>query len=388
MTDPVVKDGALRHAPQGDDAGPTPAANSHRFATLGEIYECAREQLAPDVWEVLDGGAGDEQSLRDNIAALARWSFRPRYLSGITDSDTRITFLGLDLAFPVLTAPIGGDGMYHVRGQCAIAEATAAARIVPIVSEASPFALETVAEVSSGPKIMQLMAWGEPDQFLALARRAVLAGYSALCVTIDCPTLGWRERPMVRRFTTPRQQWDGNYPQAMDSAADRLAAGTGSGWTWETLSHVRTQIDVPLLVKGVLTAADAEAAVAAGADGVVVSNHGGRQLDCLPATLDQLPEVVEAVGGRAQVALDGGIRRGTDVLKALALGADVVCVGRLTAMALAAGGGPGVLTALSLLRAEFERSMLLAGRRTVADVDRSVVQPRLSGNGISQAYEE
>jgi isopentenyl diphosphate isomerase/L-lactate dehydrogenase-like FMN-dependent dehydrogenase len=383
-----VKDYDLTQVPHGDNARPTAAANSQQFVTLSEIYESAREQLAPDVWEVLDGGAGDEQSLRDNIAALARWSFRPRYLSGVTESDPRTTFLGLDLAFPVVTAPIGGDGLFHVRGQCAIAEATAAAGIVPIVSEASPFPLETVAESSSGPKIMQLMAWGEPDQFLALARRAIEAGYSALCVTIDCPTLGWRERPMERRFTTPKQQWGGNYSQAMDSAADRLMAGTGSDWTWETLAQVRSQIDVPLLAKGVMTAEDAEAAVAAGADGVVVSNHGGRQLDCLPATLDQLPEVVEAVGGRAGVALDGGIRRGTDVLKALALGADVVCIGRLTAMALVAGGGAGVLTALSLLRAEFERSMLLAGRRTIADVDRSVVQPRLSGNGVSHACKE
>jgi isopentenyl diphosphate isomerase/L-lactate dehydrogenase-like FMN-dependent dehydrogenase len=380
-----VKDSDLMHGP---DAGLAPAANSRQFATLGEIYRSAREQLTPDLWEFLDGGAGDERSLHDNIAALARWSFRPRYLSGATEADPRTTFLGLDLAFPVVTAPIGGDGLFHARGQCAIAEATAAAGIVPIVSEASPFALETVAEASSGPKIMQLMAWRKPDQFLALARRAVDAGYSALCVTIDCPTLGWRERQMERRFTTPKQQWDGNYWQTGESAADRLMAGTGSDWTWETLAKVRSEIDIPLVAKGVMTAEDAEAAVAAGADGVVVSNHGGRQLDCLPATLDQLPEVVEAVGGRAQVALDGGIRRGTDVLKAVALGADVVCVGRLTAMALVAGGGAGVLTALSLLRAEFERSMLLAGRRTIADVDRSVVQPRLSGNGVSQAYKE
>jgi 4-hydroxymandelate oxidase len=384
-----MKDFELTHVPYDDNTCPTLAANSQEFVTLAEIYRSAREQLTPDVWAFLDGGAGGEQSLRDNIAALARWSVRPRYLSGVTESDPRTTFLGLDLAFPAMTAPIGGDGLFHVRGQCAIAEAAAAAGIVPIVSEASPFALETVAESSSGPKIMQLMAWGEPEQFLALARRAVEAGYSALCVTVDCPTLGWREGPMERRFTIPKRQWGGNYPQATDLAADRLMAGTGSDWTWETLAQVRSQIDVPVLAKGVMTAEDAEAAVAAGADGVVVSNHGGRQLDCLPATIDQLPEVVAAVGGRAHVALDGGIRRGTDVLKALALGAEVVCLGRLTAMALVAGGGAGVLTALSLLRAEFERSMLLAGRRTIADVDLSVVQPRLSGNGVGgRAYKE
>jgi 4-hydroxymandelate oxidase len=193
---------------------------------------------------------------------------------------------------------------------------------------------------------------------------------------------------MVRRYTVPSQQWGGNHPEAADTAANRLVAGIGSDWTWETLARVRAQVDLPMLAKGVLTAEDAEAAVAAGMDGVVVSNHGGRQLDCLPATLDQLPEVVEAVGGQVPVALDGGIRRGADVLKALALGADVVCVGRLTAMALVAGGRAGVSAALGLLRAEHERSMLLAGRRATADVDRSVLQPRPSGNVISQADKE
>ncbi|MFJ8958972.1 alpha-hydroxy acid oxidase [Lentzea sp. NPDC102401] len=352
------------------------AATSRRFATLGEIYECARDQLSPDAWAVLDGGAGAEQSLHDNTAALAQWSFRPRYLSGVTELDTSTSFLGIELAFPVLTSPIGGDGLFHERGQCEIASATSMAAIAPIVSEASPFPLETVAKASDGPKIMQLHAWGEPDEFLAFARRAALAGYSALCVTIDCPTLGWRERPMTRRFDTPAQQWSGNYGAAGGSAADRLRSGTGSDWTWETLAGVRSRVDLPMLVKGVLTAEDAEAAVAAGMDAVMVSNHGGRQLDCLPATIVQLPEVVTAIRGRVPVAVDGGIRRGTDVLKALALGADVVLVGRPIAMALAADGANGVYTALTLLRAEFERSMLLAGRRTIADLDRSVVQPR------------
>lgn len=361
------------------DAGPDSGDDS--FATLSQIYARARARLPSDVWEILDGGAGEEQSLRDNVAALARWSFRPRYLSGVTSSDPRTSFLGLDLAFPVLTAPIGGDGMFHPRGQHAIVAATAAAGIVPIVSEASPFALESVARSSAGLKIMQLMAWGEPEQFLGLARRAAVAGYVGLCVTIDCPTLGWRERPMTSRFATPKHQWSGNYPHELGSAADRLVDGTGSDWTWETFAEVRSQVDLPVMAKGVLTAEDATAAVAAGADAVVVSNHGGRQLDCLPATLDVLPEVVEAVAGKAEIALDGGIRRGTDVLKAMALGADVVLVGRLTAMALAAGGDRAVAVALHLLRAELERSMLLAGRHSVAEVDRSVVQPRRPAHG-------
>ncbi|MDI5971781.1 alpha-hydroxy acid oxidase [Streptomyces sp. SL13] len=350
-----------------------------RFATLEEIYARARERLDADTWAVLDGGAGVEQSLRDNLAALSRWSFRPKYLSGVTELVTGTTFLGIDLAFPVLTAPIGGDGMFHERGQCEIAAATAMAGIAPVVSEASRFSLETVAAAGDGPKIMQLHAWGEPEEFLALAHRACQAGYSALCVTIDCPTLGWRERTMTRRFVTPQEQWSGNYGADATSAANRLVSGSGSDWTWETLSQVRQRLDVPMLVKGVLTGEDAELAVAAGVDGIVVSNHGGRQLDCLPGTVDQLPEVVETVRGRVPVAVDGGIRRGADVLKALALGADVVLVGRLTAMALAAGGAAGVYAALSLLRAEFERSMLLAGRRALKDLDRSVVQPRAGG---------
>lgn len=347
-----------------------------RFATLEEVYARARERLDPDAWAVLDGGAGVEQSLRDNLAALGRWSFRPKYLSGVTELVTRTSFLGIDLTFPVLTAPIGGDGLFHERGQCEIAAATAMAGIAPVVSEASRFSLETVAAASDGPKIMQLHSWGKPDEFLALAQRASKAGYAALCVTIDCPTLGWRERIMTRRFAIPEEHWSGNYSGIDHSAADRLVSGSGSDWTWETLSQVRAQVELPMLIKGIMTAEDAELAVSAGADALVVSNHGGRQLDCLPATLDQLPEVVDRVRGRVPVAVDGGIRRGADVLKALALGADVVMVGRLTAMALAAGGAAGVYAALCLLRAEFERSMLLSGRRALKDLDRSVVQPR------------
>lgn len=353
----------------------TGGAAAERFATLEEIYACARERLDADKWAVLDGGAGAEQSLQDNLVALRRWSFRPRYLSGITKLDAGTTFLGIDLAFPVLTAPIGSDGVFHERGQCEIATATAMAGIAPVVSEASRFSLEVVAAASDGPKIMQLHAWGEPEEFLALAGRAAGAGYSALCVTIDCPTLGWRERIMEQRFKIPPEQWSGN-SGGDGSAADRLMSGFGSDWTWSTIADVRSQLGVPLLVKGILTAEQAELAIAAGADGILVSNHGGRQLDCLPGTVDQLPEVAAAVRGRVPIAVDGGIRRGTDVLTALALGADVVLVGRLTAMALAAGGAAGVYAALSLLRAEFERSMLLAGRRTLAEVDRSVVQPR------------
>lgn len=351
-------------------------ASGERFATLQEIYTRAREQLSEDAWAVLDGGAGAEQSLRDNVAALSRWSFRPRYLSGVTDPVVSTKFLGIDLSFPVMTSPIGGDGMFHERGQCEIAAATAMAGIAPVVSEASRFPMETVAATSDGPKIMQLHSWGYPDDFLKLARRAQSAGYAAICVTVDCPTLGWRERPMRRHFTTPAEQWSGNYGDFAASAADRLVSGTGSSWTWDTLAQVRSQLDCPLLVKGVLTAEDAELAVSARVDGIVVSNHGGRQLDCLPAPIDQLPEVVDAVAGRAAVAVDGGIRRGADVLKALALGADVVLVGRLTAMSIAADGAAGLYAALRLLRQEFERSMLLAGRGTLADLNRSVLQRR------------
>jgi isopentenyl diphosphate isomerase/L-lactate dehydrogenase-like FMN-dependent dehydrogenase len=352
------------------------ASLPERFATLEEIYAHARECLDPDVWAVLDGGAGAEQTLHDNIAALNRWCLRPRYLSGVTESSTSTTFLGIDLSFPVLTAPIGGDGLYHERGQCEIAVATAMAGIAQVVSEASRFSLAAVAAAADGPKLMQLHAWGEPEEFLALAQQARRAGYLAVCVTIDCPTLGWRERPMTRRFRTPLEQWSGNCTGPDPAAARRLTSGAGSDWTWETLGKVRQRLEIPMLVKGILTAEDAELALAAGADAIVVSNHGGRQLDCVPATVDQLPEVVDAVRGRVPVAMDGGIRRGVDVLKALALGADVVLVGRLTAMALAAGGAAGVYAALSLLRAELERSMLLAGRRTVKDLDRSMVQPR------------
>lgn len=354
---------------------------SRRYTTLGEIFSRAKDRLDADAWAVLDGGAGEEQTLHDNVAAFGRWSFRPSTLSGVTRVDTTTSLLGIDLAFPILTAPIGGDRLFHERGQCEIVAATARAGIAPVVSEASAFPLERIADASDGPKLMQVHAWGSPEEFIGLADRSKAAGYRALCVTIDCPTLGWRERPIVRRFDT-LEMWNANHSDG--SAAERLVSGIGSAWTWETLTRVREDVSLPMLVKGVLTAEDADAAIKAGVDGVIVSNHGGRQLDCVPASLDQLPEVVAAVRGRVPVVVDGGIRRGTDVLKALALGAHVVMVGRLAAMALAVDGAEGVYTALRLVESELARSMLLAGRPNLASVDRSLLQRRGS---IHDGYE-
>jgi isopentenyl diphosphate isomerase/L-lactate dehydrogenase-like FMN-dependent dehydrogenase len=364
-------------ASQSMTVSPPPAPAPTQFTTLGEVYETAPRMLSPEAWAYLDGGAGAEETLADNLRAFQRWRLRPRCLAGVVTPSTATQFLGMPLAAPILTAPIGSDILFHPDGQCATVRAAARRGIVPVVSEASHWPLETVAACADGPKVMQLHAWGGRDEFLALVERAERAGFSAICVTIDCPTLGWRERIMRRRFTPRDDAWTGNCvgpPGAAAAAAARLSGGRGSEWTWETLADARPAIGLPVMVKGVLTAEDAEAAVAAGVDAVVVSNHGGRQLDGVPATLDQLPEVLEAGRGRVAVALDGGIRRGTDVLKALALGADVVLVGRAAAMGLAAAGEPGVAAVLRLLVEELERSMLLAGRADLREIDRSLVR--------------
>lgn len=347
-----------------------------RFATLGTLYDRAKARLPEDAWAYLAGGASGEQTLGDNEAAFGRWSLRPRQLAGVVDVDITTTFLDIELAAPLLTAPIGCDLLFHPDGQRAIVRAAAACGIAPVVAEASYCSLEAAASESDQPKLMQLHAWGSPDEFRSLTRRAEGAGFAAVCVTLDCPSLGWRERTRRIGLQVDERLFSGNHPDG--KFAHHLLSGKGSDWTWDTLAKVATDLEVPLIVKGILTSEDTERAVEAGARGIIVSNHGGRQLDGTPATLDQLSEVVAAVRGRAAVAVDGGIRRGTDILKALALGADVVLVGRPVAMGLGAAGESGARQVLGLLIDEFRRSMLLAGCASIADINAGLIQPRRS----------
>jgi 4-hydroxymandelate oxidase len=358
--------------------GDTRSLTTH-WATLADLWDGARQRLADDVWDFLVGGSGDETTLRDNRSAFGDWRFRPRVMSGIAPPDLSTTFLGIDLAHPILTAPFGAEGLFHDEGHLAVARANAAAGVASIVPEASTWSLEEVADAAApAARIFQLHPMGRPEHVLHTIRRAEAAGYDALCFTLDCPTAGWRERNMRNRFTLGPEEIGGNYPMggpvAYEDVFGQLFRRDDRVWGWDELAAVCAQSRLPWMAKGILTADDARAAVAAGASAVLVSTHGGRQLDFAPAALTQLPEVVAAVEGRALVALDSGIRRGSDAVTALALGADVVVVGRLAAASLAAGGQAGVERMHALLREEMRTILMLLGVPSVRALNRSLLQ--------------
>jgi isopentenyl diphosphate isomerase/L-lactate dehydrogenase-like FMN-dependent dehydrogenase len=351
-------------------------------ATLPEIIEAARGSLPEDVLTFLESGAGEERSLRDNRAAFHRWSFVPRVMTGRTAPDLSTSFLGIPLAMPVLTSPFGADGLFHPQGQCAVARANAAEGVASIVPEVGTYSYEAVAEAApEAARIAQLHPTGEPRKFVEMLRRIENAGYGAICVTVDFPTPGWRERNLRNRFSLNNDVMSGNYPPdgptSPDTAVGRSFRNPGAAWTWAQLGDLMNQTSLPWIAKGVLTDADARAAVEAGADAVLVSNHGGRQLDGVPAALTQLLEVVPAVAGRAQVALDSGIRRGSDIVTALALGADVAVIGRLAAYGLAADGESGVRRVHQLLRAEMVTVLTLLGAGDVAELGASALRANI-----------
>ena len=348
-------------------------ATAAHLATLSEIRDAAYRALPHDLWDFLESGAGEEQTLADNVRAFARWRFRPRVLTGIGAPELATSFLGIDLTMPVLTAPFGADRLLHPEGHCAVARANAEFGIASVVPEASSFSLETVAAAApSAARIMQLHPWGSNEDLLERIGRAAAAGYELVCLTLDCPTGGWRERGMRNRLAFDYGAIAGNY----DLEALWTAIEDGDPmWSWERLADVCARSTLPCIAKGILTREDAEAAVESGVAAIIVSNHGGRQLDGAPASLDQLPEVLAAVADRVPVGLDSGIRRGTDVLKALALGARVVMIGRLAAYGVAAAGEAGVARVLQLLYGELVTSMTLLGCADVACLHAGLIQP-------------
>jgi isopentenyl diphosphate isomerase/L-lactate dehydrogenase-like FMN-dependent dehydrogenase len=350
------------------------------FEALSEIHEAARALLPREVWDYLESGAGEELTLRENRLAFSRWRFRPRHMGGIGRPDTSTSFMGIELAMPVMTAPFGADRYFHPEGQCAVLRAAAGFGIASMAPEASSFPLERLAEAApAAARVMQLHPSGGEETVLGFTRRAEAAGYELLCLTLDAPAAGWRERGKRNRFAFDLNAIGGNFdlalpPEEQDVFGQLLDRGEPV-WSWEQLARVGAKLPLPWIAKGVMTREDALAALDAGAVGLVVSNHGGRQLDGVPATLDQLPEIVEAVGGRVPIGIDGGIRRGTDILKALLLGADVVLLGRLAVYGLAGGGEAGVRRVLELLHAELVTSMALLGVDRIEGLKRSLIQP-------------
>jgi isopentenyl diphosphate isomerase/L-lactate dehydrogenase-like FMN-dependent dehydrogenase len=357
------------------------------------------------VFDYLDGGADGEYTLRENCRAFEDVSFRPRHAVSVPACDLRTRVLGFDLAFPVLLAPVGYSRLMHPEGEVAAARCAGAAGTAYILSTISGHRLEDVKAASAGPVFYQLYLMGGRGAAEASMARARQAGFAALVVTIDTPVAGMRERdsrngmkelmgggvfskiPFLPQILS-RPGWlvrfllDGGVPhlpnvvipgQGSMPMMDVGAALAASTVTWDDLKWIREAWSGPIVIKGVLTAEDARRAIGEGAAGIVVSNHGGRQLDYSPATLQVLPEIVAAVKGEIEVLMDGGVRRGSDVIKAICLGARAVLVGRAYAYGLAAGGPAGVVRAIDILRSEMERTLRLLGCPSIGALDRSYV---------------
>jgi len=333
-----------------------------RPVTIEEWEAAARQVLPVGVFDYIAGGAGRERTLAANVAAFDRWSVWPSMLRGSGEPDASTSVLGTPFAFPVGIAPWAFQSQVHAEGERATARAAATLGVPMCVSSTVLDGLEDVA--AAGASLWwQLYIWRDRGATADLLRRAEAAGYRALVWTVDVPSLGQRHRDSRNSYTLPIGP--AGSPQEFEP-----------NLSWDDLAWIREQApSLPVVVKGIVRADDAERALAHGADAIVVSNHGGRQLDRAPAALEALPAIVEAAGGRVPVLVDGGIRDGVDVLVALALGASAVLVARPTAWGLAVDGQAGVEAVLSFLRDGFVNAMANAGCRSVAEITRDLVRP-------------
>jgi isopentenyl diphosphate isomerase/L-lactate dehydrogenase-like FMN-dependent dehydrogenase len=378
---------------------------SPRVVNIEDLRRLAQRRLPKVVFDYLDGGAEGEITLRENRRAFEAVTFRQRQCVAVPECDLRTTVLGTEISLPALLAPVGYSSLLHRKGEPAAAHAAGAAGTGYTLSTISGYKLEDVKAASSGPVWYQLYLIGGRDLAEAAIERARLAGFSALVVTVDTPVAGMRERdvrngtrqllsgailPMIPFLpqVLARPRWlasfllgggvtklanvvvPGRGPMPL---MDAMAALADAVVTWDDLRWMRAVWPGPIVIKGILTGEDARRAVDHGAAAVVVSNHGGRQLDGAPATLRALPEVVAAVNGRAEVLVDGGIRRGGDIVKAICLGAKAVLLGRAYAYGLAAAGDAGVARAIEILRTDLDRTLKLLGCPSISALDRSYV---------------
>jgi isopentenyl diphosphate isomerase/L-lactate dehydrogenase-like FMN-dependent dehydrogenase len=350
----------------------------------------AQSALDPSAFGYIAGGAGAEQTMRANREAFDRRRLRPRMLAGNAERDLTVEVLGTRSAAPFLLAPVGVLGIAHPDGELAAARAAAATGVPFVLSSAASHSIEEVAEaMGEAARWFQLYWINDRDIAASFVKRAAAAGYGAIVATLDTPVLGWRPRDLSNAYL-PFLSGEGcaqffsdpvfcSYlakPPAEDmlsAAATMLATFPNLGLTWDDLVWLREQVELPLLVKGVLTAEDAVRARDRGVDGIVVSNHGGRQVDGAVAALDAYVEVRKALGDDATVLVDGGVRTGADVLKAMALGADAVLLGRLYAYGLAVGGQEGVEAVIRQLQAETDITLALLGGSSARDLHRSFV---------------
>ena len=344
-------------------------------------YEARAQQILPTaIWDSIAGGAMDEITTWRNRTAFEALTLRARFLRDISQRDLSTTVLGTEISFPVMLAPAGRHKSTHPEGELATARGAGMSRTLMMLSTASSYSMEEVAEVATSPLWFQLYHSGY-DVTEMLVHRAEEAGYKAICLTVDIPlypTPGPEERSLRNQYVIPIEL--GNF-RAMGQRQGGVISDRTPAWTvaqirpltWKELEWLRSLTSLRLVLKGIRTAEDAHLAVEHGVDGILVSNHGGRQLDMTPSSIETLPEIVEVVKGRAEVYLDSGVRRGSDVLVALALGARAVAIGRPFFWGLAVDGAEGVHGVLELLRTELDRAMAYCGQTSVREVDPSVV---------------
>lgn len=346
------------------------------FLTLQDIESLASETVPQAVYDYYAGGAGDEITLAENVAAWTRLRLLPRVMVDVANCDLRTSVLGEPISMPILTAPCALNRLAHADGELAVARAAAAEGTVQVLSTLSSVSLEAVAREGSSPRWFQLYVYRDRSITRDLVQRAEEAGYAAICLTVDVPRPGNRERDLRNQFRVPHGIEAANFGHVIADAGSGSALLQYIGdqfdpsLTWEGLTWLRSITSLPIVVKGVLAPDDARLAVQHGAAGIGVSNHGGRQLDTVLSSCDALRAVVDAVQGEAEVFVDGGIRRGTDVLKALALGARAVLVGRPYLWGLAVDGERGVRRVLTLLREDLSLSMALAGAPRIDAIGR------------------
>jgi len=333
---------------------------SLEYVSNQEIIQAARRNLPQDVWDYLTGGAESETTMRRNRMGFDTLALRPRVLIDVSKIDTSTTFLGQKLRIPVMMAPIGSLQTITPEGGVAVAKAAAEFGTMNFVSSVTQPTLEEIAASTNHPKIFQLYIRGGLDWCAEIVGRVKQAGYIALCLTVDTALYSRRERPLLNRWQPPsRRTESGRIFQAM--------------LTWEMADAIKKIAGMPLIIKGIATAEDAKIAVEHGVDVIYVSNHGGRQLDHGRGTIETLPEIVEAAAGKAEIVLDGGVTRGTDIVKALALGAKAVTIGKLQGWGLGAGGKAGLMRVLELLEEELIVDMGLLGVTRVDQITRNYV---------------
>lgn len=370
-----------------------------RAYNIEDLRRLAQVRLPKPMFDYIDGGADDEYSLRRNRESFARYQLLPRYLVDVSHVDTRTSVLGQLIEWPVVLAPTGMSRLFHHDGERAVARAASHAGTYYSLSSMASVSIEDIGQQTSGPKCFQIYLFRDRGLTREFVQRARASGYDSLCLTVDMPVAGNRERDHRSGMTLPprlgvkgllsmlsRPYWCWKLATTptvlLANVAHRIAAGStevvslmsyinsqfDSAATWEQIAWLIEEWQGPFAIKGILSSQDAVRAVELGASAIVISNHGGRQLDGVPAPLEMLPQIASRVAGRAEIIIDGGIRRGTDVLKAIALGARACMIGRPYLYGLAAGGELGVTRALSLLRAEIVRAMALLGVRSVAEL--------------------